>query len=139
MKVIFLDEFNEKYRNFVNTGQYNLSIRDIPKVRGCLNHDIASKKVKIDGLKYNLKKERPPLGNPYVAVSIKQKIEDLNDRIEDLKERKKQLVKLRKKSVSKKPNQIPSSKTTISPPLARPMIKDTGDWDENSGKVPSKK
>ena len=41
-----------------------------------------------------------------------------------------QLINLREKPVSKKSNQIPRSITTITPPLARPMIKDTGQENE---------
>ncbi|PWB52879.1 MAG: hypothetical protein C3F06_07295 [Candidatus Methanoperedenaceae archaeon] len=119
-----------QYKNFIKTGTYNLSPQMIPQFIEQINIDIAVTKEQIKKAKQILKIEKlPPLHKK--AIKINAYIEDFNDDIKKFRKRKTKLINLRDKPPSKKSNQIPISKSTIVPPLARPMIKETSDENEN--------
>lgn len=117
------------YRNFIETGVYNLSSQIIPQFLEQLRTDIAVAQGQIKTARQILKIEKLPPDHPGV-VKINADIELFKDMIKKFRKRKTQLINLREKPVSKKSNQTPRSITTITPPLARPMIKDTGQENE---------
>ena len=115
--------FRNEYRTFIDTGKYNLPFQHIPQFLNQLITDIAVAQGMIEDKRNLLKNKKLHPLHP-MAVKINKEIEQFKDDIEKFRKRKKQLIKLREKPSSKKPNQIIV-------PLARPMIKDTGDGNEN--------
>lgn len=113
-----------EYRNFIETGKYNLSPQIIPQFLEQLRTDIAIAQGQIKNARQILKIEKLPSLHKK-AIKINADIEHFKDDIKKFRKRKAQLIKLREKPVLKKLNLTPSSKITITP-LARPMIKDTG-------------